>query len=270
MNENDETRNHAQHPEDLLAAYVSGEASDGDRTTVQALLSACSECRLEVDLAVQARAALQSLPELESPALRVDTVAQPAAAAIRERTAVVPPGILGKLREWGWERIAWGAGLVAAGSLVALFLLIQSGEAPSDQAATQGRARGDAQQSVEALSGDGRNYTPASLDALAKRLVASKRSTLAAPQTNPAPVAGPGGGAQSPAGGVSRARDCLRRGGGLPPRARPVHAEEATFRGTPAFVGAFETGAAGGRQYLLVLAVDQSTCDALYVITRSL
>jgi hypothetical protein len=89
-------------------------------------------------------------------------------------------------------------------------------------------------------------------------LVASERTALAAGQAAPK------------ADVTDRAGDCLRRGGGLPPRARPVHAEEATFRGTPAFVGAFETGAAGGRQYLLVLAVDRSTCDALYVITRSL
>jgi anti-sigma factor RsiW len=256
MNESDETRNHAQHPEELLAAYVSGEASEGDRTTVQALLSACSECRREVDLAVQARAALQSLPELESPALRVDRVAQPTAAATRERTPVARPGILEKLREWGWERIAWGAGLVAAGALVALFVLVQAGGGPSEEQAAQ--APRPTTTTFLENSGAGRGYTPASLDALARRLVASERTALAAGQTAPK------------ADVTDRAGDCLRRGGGLPSRARPVHAEEAAFRGTPAFVGAFETGAAGGRQYLLVLAVDHSTCDALYVITRSL
>ena len=270
MNEGDETRNHAQHPEELLAAYVSGEASDGDRTTVQALLSACSECRMEVDLAVQARAALQSLPELESPALRVEGAVQPTAPATPERGFAPGPGILARVREWGWERLAWGAGLVAAGSLVALFLLVQLSGGPLQEQAAQAPQRGAESDQGLTQSAAGPNYTPASLDALARRLVASQRTGLKTPQTTPAPAAAPTGGAQPSPGGADRARDCLRRGGGLPPRAPAVHVEEASFRGTPAFVGAFESGAPGGRRYLLVLAVDRSTCDALYVINRSL
>ncbi len=271
MNEDDETQNHAQHPEEVLAAYVSGEASEDERATMQTLLSACSECRVEVDMAVQARAALQSLPELVSPALGVEGVVRPRAADTRERaTPTTGPGILDRIREWGWERIAWGAGLVAAGSLVALFLLVQAGGAPSDQAATRGRAQEDAQRPFGVLSGDGPNYGPASLDALAKRLVASNRSTLGVPKMGPAPAAGSQESPEAVAGGTGRALECLRRGGGLPARARQVHVEEAMFRGTPAFVGAFESGTPGGRRYLLVLAVDRRTCDALYVINRSL
>ena len=270
MSEDDETQNHAQHPEEVLAAYVSGEASDDERATMQTLLSACSECRMEVDMAVQARAALQSLPELESPALRVEGIARPAAATTPERDAAARPGILDRIREWGWERIAWGAGLVAAGSLVALFLLVQVGGGPLQEQAARAPQGGAAPDRTFTESSDGPNYTPASLDALARRLVASQGTMLTTPQTRPAPATAPKERAQSTAGAVDRARDCLRRGGGLPQRARPVHVEEASFRGTPAFVGAFESGAQGGRQYLLVLAVDSRTCDALYVINRSL
>lgn len=269
MNEGDETLNHTQHPEELLAAYVSGEASDDDRTTVQGLLSACSECRMEVDLAVQARAALQSLPELDSPALRVEGAVQPSAPATPERGSARGPGILARVREWGWERLAWGAGLVAAGSLVALFVFVQSVGNPAEQAATRGEVPGAAQ-TVEGFASGERNYDPTSLDALAKRLAASNRTALTTPETAPAPAAAPKGGQQQTGDAGDRARDCLRRGGGLPPSARPVHVEEAAFRGIAAYVGAFESTAPGGRRYLLVMAVNRSTCDALYVINRSL
>ncbi|HEX2069064.1 MAG TPA: hypothetical protein VHH54_02535 [Actinomycetota bacterium] len=270
MNEDEETQNHAQHPEELLAAYVSGEASDDDMATVQTLLSACSECRMEVDMAVQARAALQSLPDLEAPALRLDGVVRPTPAGTRERVPAAGSGILDKIREWGWERIAWGAGLVAAGSLVALFLLVQIGGGPLQEQAARAPQGGAASDRALTGSSAGPNYTPASLDALAKRLVASDRSTLGLAKKGPGPAAGSQESAEPVAGRAEGARECLRRGGGLSKRARPVHVEEAKFRGTPAFVGAFESGAPGGRQYLLVLAVDRRTCDALYVINRSL
>ncbi len=269
MNEDDQTQYHANHPEEVLAAYVSGEASDEERATMQTLLSACSECRMEVDMAVQARAALQSLPEVESPALRVEGIVRPEAATTPDLGAAAGPGILEKIREWGWERIAWGAGLVAAGSLVALFLLVQVGGGPSQEQAARAPQGGTASDRALTETSTGPNYTPASLDALAKRLVASDRSTLGRPKPAPAPAGSQESG-ELLAGRADRARDCLRRGGGLPPRARPVHVEGAMFRGTPAFVGAFESGAPGGRQYLLVLAVDRRTCDALYVINRSL
>lgn len=266
MNEDDQTPKHAEHPEELLSAYVSGEASEADRVSVQDLMSSCSECQREVELAVQARAALQSLPELDAPGLRVERMGSTAPAA-QERAAPPPRGILDRVREWGWERLAWGAGLIAAGSLVALFVLVQSSEAPLEQQA--GRPQTGAEANQQFLEGRA-NYTPGSLDALARRLVASQRTALSAEQT-PAPAAAPtdqSGQARSDV--EDRARDCLRRGGGLSPQARPVHVEEASFRGIPAYIGAFRSGVRGGRQYLLVLAVDHRSCDALYVINRSL
>ncbi|HEX2089639.1 MAG TPA: hypothetical protein VHI54_06910 [Actinomycetota bacterium] len=270
MNEGDETRNHANHPEELLAAYVSGEASEGDRTNIQALLSVCSECRREVDVAVQARAALQSLPGLEAPGLRLDGVVRPADSASRQREPGSRPGFLDRVRGWGWERIAWGAGLVAAGSLVALFFLVQLSGDLGQQPAAPAPQRGAESDGTFNKTAGGSNYTPASLDALAKRLAGSERTALATPQTTPAPASAPKATLEPLSGGSDRARECLRRGGGLQPRTRPVYLEEATFRGIAAYVGAFESAARGGRRYLLVLAVNRSTCDALYVINRSL
>jgi anti-sigma factor RsiW len=270
MRDDDMTGEHPGHPQDLLATYVDGEASEAERAEVDALLSACRECRMEVDLAVQARAALQSLPHLNAPTLRVEALATTKAPAARQ-PASTGRAVLARVREWSWDRVAWGAGLVAAGSLVALFVLVQSSGGPSQRAAAPEAARGRAQQPLEAPGGSGPNYTPASLDALAKRLVASERTTLGfQEQQTPAPAAVPKRSQQPTADVGDRARDCLRRGGGLPPRARPTHVEEAAFRGVPAFIGAFESGSPGGGRYLLVLAVDHRTCDALYVINRSL
>jgi anti-sigma factor RsiW len=268
MRNGDMTGAHAGHPQDLLATYVDGEASEAERAEVDALLSACSECRGEVDLAVQARAALQSLPQLDAPTLRVEPLATTTAAAARQ-PASTGRAVLARVREWSWDRVAWGAGLVAAASLVALFVLVQSSGGPPQQQAA--RAPQSGAESDQGLTAAGRNYTPASLDALAKRLVASERTTLGfQEQQTPAPAAVPKRSQQPTADVGDRARDCLRRGGGLPPRARPTHVEEAAFRGVPAFIGAFESGSPGGGRYLLVLAVDHRTCDALYVINRSL
>ncbi len=265
MNNDDTTTDHARHPEELLATYVEGEASVAERTRVETLLSACTECRREVELAVQARAALQSLPELHAPELRIEgglpSTAPKAAGSSRR-------GVLTRARESSWERLAWGAGLVAAGSLVALFVLVQLSGTPSQQGAGQAPQRA-AESDLGSTSG-ARDYTPASLDALARRLVASNRSALAAEQSAPAPAPTQTGEQQPTANMRDRARDCLRRGGGLRPTARLVYVEDASFRGTPAFVGAFESGAPGDGRYLLVLAVDTRTCDALYVINRSL
>lgn len=267
MNNGDITRDHSEHPEDLLATYVDGEASDAERADVEELLSSCTECRMEVDLAVQARAALQSLPQLQAPELRAEHLA-PSAATTGQRPSS-RRGVLSRVREWGWERLAWGAALVAAGSLVALFVLVQWGGGSLQQQTTGGpRTTAGADSSLSEQGAPG--YTPASLDALARRLVATKRATLAGGQSAPAPAAAQEESQQRTAAAGDRARDCLRRGGGLPPKARPVHVEEAAFRGTPAFIGAFDSGAAGGGRYLLVLAVNSRTCEALYVINRSL
>ncbi len=265
MNNDATTTDHGRHPEELLATYVAGEASEGERTRVETLLSECTECRREVEFAVQARAALQSLPELNTPELRIKDVSP---STVPPKAEVSPRrGVLTRVREWSWERIAWGAGLVAAGSLVALFVLVQSRGEPFQEQAAQGpgTTAGSDMESRETRP----NYTPASLDALARQLGASQRA-LAGGRPAPSPATAATEGQQPTANVGDRARDCLRRGGGLRAGARPVYVEEAAFRRTSAFVGAFESGAPGGGRYLVVLAVDSSTCDALYVITRSL
>lgn len=259
------TTTHATHSEDLLATYVSGQASDAERAEAETLVSTCTECRREVDLAVQARAALQSVPELHAPQLRVEGIVPPAAAVAESASS--RRGVPRRVRRWSWERVAWGAGLVAAGSLVALFVFVQSVGGPSQDQAAAPQTTGDANLR---LTEEGRDYTTASLDALARRLVASNRTALATEQSAPSPAAAPEGDQQSRAGRRERPRDCLRRGGGLSPGARPLYVEVAAFRGTPAFIGAFESGAPGAARYLLVLAVDRKTCNALFVINRSL
>ena len=267
MNEKDITPDHADHPEELLATYVGGEASEDERAAAQALLASCTECRGELDLAVQARAALQSLPELDAPGVGAEDIV-PSLTGPARRPAVAAQRNRRRTRQWTWERVAWGAGIVAVGSLVALFMLLQTAPAPmQEQAAPAQRAA--PRSGLETLSGE-RDYTPASMDALARRLATSARTALAAKEPQPSPAA-PAGAPQlagDTAGG--RPVQCLRRGGGLPRSADALHVERATFRGTRAFIGAFRTPGPTSARYLLVLAVDRRTCDPLYVINRSL
>lgn len=266
MNERDISPDHAEHPQDLLATYASGEASEEERTAVETLLAACTDCRTEVNLAVQARAALQSLPELDAPDLSAEGIV-PSVTGLPHRPAPAGQRARSRTRQWSWERVAWGAGIVAVGSLVALFMLLQSGQAPlREQAAPAKRAAPGAAQ--ETLSG-GRSYTPTSLDALARQLAASHRTALAANEPQPSPAAAPKGASASTGDTGGRPVDCLRRGGALRRSAQVVHVEKADFRGTPAFIGAFQSTQGSGR-YLLVLAVDRKSCNALYVINRSL
>ncbi len=261
-------RDHAQHPEDVLAAYVDGSASGDERATAQALVASCSDCRREVDLAVHARAALQSLPELDSSELA------PAGRAPAPATARHPSGFREWTRQWRWERVAGVAGVVAVGSLVALFVLLQSGgPASRDGVTTLGRSNSPRSNTGSMEGGQG-DYTATSLDALARQLVASDRTDLAAKQpgsrTTQAPVSGQTAETTS-RGNPNRAIRCLRTAGGLGPSARPVHVEAAGFQGTPAFVGAFvHTVTRDARQYLVVLAADRASCSPLYVINRSL
>ena len=262
MREEDIHRDHAEHAEELLATYVGGTASEEDRAAAEALVAACGECRMEVELAVQARAALQTLPELDAPGL-ADERLMPSAER-RVEPSAARRGALAGLREWSWDRVAWGAGIVVAGSLVAILFLVQlSGRSAQEQA---GRARGAAPERLGPRSGDGPNYNPASLDALSQRLATAERRALAAQQ----PAAATSDEATQNLASRDRPVNCLRRGGGLPSDSRPVHIERAAFRGVPAFIGAFQSGGPGSPRYLLVLAVDRQTCDALYVINRSL
>ena len=68
-------RGDAEHPEELLAVYADGEASDADAAEVEAHLATCARCRDELSLARDAMRALHDLPELPSPWVDAGSVA---------------------------------------------------------------------------------------------------------------------------------------------------------------------------------------------------
>ena len=72
------------HPDDeLLAAYLDGEAPVTEARAVEAHVAACAACREELALALHARSALASLPEPPAPGLAADW---------REAGGALPPG----------------------------------------------------------------------------------------------------------------------------------------------------------------------------------
>ena len=55
------------HPLEQLAPYVDGSLTGPERLEVERHLASCAQCRSEVAVASEARAALRSMPEVEVP-----------------------------------------------------------------------------------------------------------------------------------------------------------------------------------------------------------
>jgi len=275
------------HPDAALASYTDGSATDEERRVVEAHLAECSTCRADVEFAAQGRAAMQSLPDLGAPGLVGEGLGWLPKATPETPIHTVRPGAW---RDRAAERprrrpspvslrIAWGAGVAVAASLAAVFLFVglkggggsQSATTAGGTAASNGEAFAPVRSSID--------YTPASVDALARTLAqkggfqALTGRTAAAPAPAPAvgePVASPAAKALDQNAAKDEA-SCLRSGAGLGSTVAPTYLEVATFQGKPAFIGAFRTGPAGASPtHLLVIAVDRVSCRALYVVTLPL
>ncbi len=251
----------ADHPEELLAGYVDGSATSQEREAVEAHLVSCQKCREEAGLATAARTALASLPQMDPPGLArlglphlrgaglkvvPETIEQAAHPAPTEQPRTIPRG----------RRTAWVPALAARSK--------PSAPAPSESP-------------VPALVDVGASYTPATLSSLATRLAPAARLAESAPTTTPGatqpafgsgPTPGPGRVATGSADRAESrvAQDCLVAGGGLEQDALPVYLEAATFKGVPAYIGAFARP--GSRLNLVVVAVSRGTCQPLYTLSR--
>jgi len=275
----------ADHPEELLAGYVDGSATLQERGVVEAHLASCRLCREEADLAATARTALASVPELDPPGLAgrgiaglrgrlltavPQTIEEPTPAAPREQPRTIPRG-----RRSAWVPALAAAVIVVIAGLISVPILLRGGSgvtsAPSKLAAPT-----PSESPVPALVDVGASYTPATLNALAKRLAPAARLAEIAPTTTPAPTQPAFGPGLTPAPGnatgstdqaASRsALDCLIAGGGLAQDALPVYLEAATFKGVPAYIGAFARP--GSKLNLVVVAVSRGTCQPLYTLSR--
>jgi hypothetical protein len=107
-------------PEDLLAAYASGDVTDDERAAVEAYVAAHPEARAEL-------AAVHALLD-ETRAARPEPAAEPAwddmRRAIRQAAAEPAPGPAARAWQWLLARpLATGALAVAAGAALALVVL---------------------------------------------------------------------------------------------------------------------------------------------------
>ncbi len=161
------------HPEDLLADHVSGSLAPADRAVVDAHLATCAACSAEVSLALAARSALRTLPEVAPP----DDIA---ARALETPTNAGPPS---------WYR--W-VGAAAAAAVVALVLVSLphlwstpggSGQAESSPGISGGFAPHIVDSAIPVqLTVQQTNYDQTSLDSLtAGALQGSPAATAMAP-----------------------------------------------------------------------------------------
>jgi hypothetical protein len=285
----DDPRMPRDHPEAELVSYVNGTATGEERRIVDAHLVECASCRADLEFAARGRSAMQALPQLESPSLAVSELGwlpadgREAATAARRAERGPARRRAGRRPFQGqvWQRVAWGAGIAAAASLAAVFLFSTLNGNSNKATTAAGPTRDQAQSAIRSST----DYDRASLDALASGLAqqtAKARTSAESANTlkgSPAPQVAPAAGGAASAtfsetldqDTTARALGCLRQGAGLPSTAASSYLEVASFGGTPAFIGAFPDSPSRGTPTLLqVIAVDQASCQALYVVTLPL
>jgi anti-sigma factor RsiW len=283
------------HPDELLAAYVDGSASSEEREAVEAHLATCRTCREEMALARTAHLALASLPEVDPPGVARAGLA----GLLRTAPGVAPehrveldrkasegaapeaPTKLRPERRVAWAPVLAAAAIVVIAGLITLPFLLRGGGgqaalAPSRAAPTHRAAEAH----LPALVDRGSSYTPATVHSLAERLLPAAKVGASADRsgTSPSPsqatlgAPAPTGAGKTATGteeiAESReALDCLIMGNGLEPDASPIYLEQATFKGVPAYVGAFTR--TGVRLNFVVVVVSRTTCQPLYTLTQS-
>jgi len=245
------------HPEEHLSGYVDGTLATDERAEVDAHLATCATCREEIELSTRAVTMLRELPEVSVP---FGTTRPVMAEAGKERTSRAP-------RSWG-RGTQWAAGLAAAAVLVAVVAvaLPRVGEvarmesaagggaqvtpkaAPGMEAATSGAVPLELQPNAD--------YDATKLERLAdsSALRAGSDTTLAAPSA-----------ADALAAQAEGATACLARPGGLTGRDRLVRLIQATFEGTPAYLGVYRESPGAGQpaDRIVIWVVARKDCSTL-------
>ena len=289
------------HPDELLAEFVEGTASTTDRETVEAHLASCDSCREEFELALTARAALVSMPQLGAPGLAaagldalrraaLQPVPSPGAEArakaaprtgaptpvepVSEPTPAPSATPIGARRQVHWGQLAAVAAVVVLlAGVIAIPVLLSKGGGSSQSASAPHEP---AASSPLPLIDRGKDYSTKELDQLAASIASSRAAVEGAGRgVTPAPLAtgppvptGPVMAADSAAS--QTALDCVTSGAGLQPQdqAVPVYLEEADVEGTPAYVGAFQLPNVKLR--LLLIAVSRDGCQPLYNVRQTI
>lgn len=220
------------HPEELLAGYVDGTLSPSERAGVDAHLPGCAQCREEISLAGAVVPALASLPEIPVPLGVTGSVL----AKARNEAATRAGSRLGRMQ--------WALGFAAAAALLLLIVVtlpnLGGGEqraaspaegggaatAPNASPTTQGFV-GVERQSID--------YDTDSVQALARSAASSAKEAASATDSGATEAALAAAG--------DEASGCLRESGAeFSASSRLVELIDATFRGTPAYLGVFLQG----------------------------
>ena len=244
------------HPEEQLSGYVDGTLGTDERAEVDAHLATCGTCREEIELSTRAVTMLRELPEVPVP---FGTTRRVMAEAGKERTSRAG-------RSWGWTQ--WAAGLAAAAVLVVVVAVAMprvGREALTESAGGGGVRAGPtrAPGMEAALSGTvplevqpNADYDATKLERLADSSVqrATSDAALAAPSAKDALAAQAEGAAA-----------CLASPGGLTSRDRLVRLIQATFKGRPAYIGAYleQTGAGQPADRIVIWVVARRDCSIL-------
>jgi len=249
------------HPFDALASYVDGSADTAERVAAEAHLQTCDRCRRDVALASTGRSALRVLPQVEAPGLAAAVAAtvgiDGGSTADGQPVAAVGPAAesdRSQRRGRRWQAV-WGAGVAAAAVLAAVLIymgVVSGGNSGGQAAAPPTGAPSDA------AGNAGVTLDTKAVDRIATSLAGGRSAA-------PAPAA------PSVTGGVERnfssaeaatAETCVRTAGAVDPNATLAELLPVTFQGTPAYVGAFESGS-----QVQVIVSSRDGCQPLYVAT---
>jgi hypothetical protein len=212
------------HPLDQLAPYVDGSLTGPERLEVERHLASCVQCRSEVAVATEARAALRSMPEVEAPT----DLGLPALEAMGTREARHP----GPPR---WVRAMPFVAAAAVVALLAITLPRLGGGTASDSAADGAlpTAPDTRNLRLEVVSTD---FDATSLQAEAQASAA--RYADATSDQEGAALASPAAATEGKTVGAAPSAEalrCLRTAfEGFP--GDPVRLVEASFEGTPAYL----------------------------------
>lgn len=255
------------HPDELLAGYVDGTLSDPERAVVDEHLRTCDRCREEIDLATRAVSALSALPTEPVPFGVTGPVLAEARKGAERRQPV-------------WARMQWAVGIATAAALVlvAVILLPQVvGDGDDDGPALRAPAGPQAPESAAAEAAapiPGLERLEQDLDERDLARIAKQaarpdgaRSVSAAGSEPTAIPEQPD--VQAPDGAV----DCLLRSGAtIDDESVLVRVIEASYLGTPAYVGVFLEGPGGGRspEDSVVWVVSSADCTILTLLSRAI
>jgi hypothetical protein len=252
------------HPDEALAAFADGTATQDERAQVLAHLQGCAACSHDVEVARRAIDALATLPEPPSPTLDPESIVRRAGSVVEIEPAAARRRGLARL---GSGVVAGGlaAGLVAAGLILVLATgVIKLGGGATTAAggaSTGGGAEVPAESRDFALGRTSTDFSRDTIDRLAAE-EANRAEDGAAPGSGPVPSA---------SGGAllalrSKAESCT--GPQIADGESLVSVVLARFDGRPAFVAVTRSGPAT-QHVVRVIVTDRETCSVLYTAQAS-